>query len=295
MNASRSSPELGASEASKSASGVLADALQQEDPELAKLTRKPPKKRVPGSRWDGRVSGMSVQEYRELKWGVDAGYKRVQSKGAGPSYTMRASLPIFIGKKTTNFQVGDIQRCYSATFPNSPAWSMGLQSFKTPEDKSPGPTEYKLRSTMDPNKHPTCPKNTGPRFGTETLLSSDGSGLPGPGEYDTIKAMEKSSAIKTRPRVNIQGREAWRDPTAAPGPGIGEYDYQQATRVGKITPIKWTAQGKTEPLAKPRGSRRYISPGPDHYNPPGAGAKNELVNRLKAPEWKLGSESRGLV
>jgi len=296
MNASRSAPGLGATAASKSASSVLVDALAESDPELAKLPRKAIKKRVPGSRWDGRVAGMSVQEYRELKWSTDAGFRKIQSKGSGPSYSIRPTLPTMVDlqKRSTNFQTGDVYKSMAATLPIAPSWSCGMKDFKASEEKSPGPTEYRIKSTMDPNSHPTCSKHTGPRFGTETLLASDGSGLPGPGEYDVMK-FEKSSVISTKPKYTIQGREAWRAPTAAPGPGIGEYKYEQAMRYGKNTPIHWSMQGKTEPLAKPRGSRRYISPGPPHYNPPGAGAKNEKVNKNKEPVWKFGTEHRGLV
>merc|ERR1719491_776204 len=199
---------------------------------------------------------------------------------------------MFVGKRPNNFQVGDIHRSLSCTLPVAPSHSMGMQSFQPPLEKSPGPMEYKMKSTMDPNSHPTAPKHTGPRFGTEILLASDGTGLPGPGEYDVHNTFINSSAVKKRPNFTIQGREAWRPRTEAPGPGIGAYDYDQATRVGKITPIHWTAQGKTEPLAKPRGERRYISPGPAHYDCPGAGSRNEKVNKEKEPQFKFGTESR---
>merc|ERR1719238_2180060 len=113
------------------------------------------------------------------------------------------------------------------------------------------------------------PKNTGARFGSEVLEPRDPTG-PAPGDYDPSAAVH-SSTIKSTPNFTIQGREAWKAPTVAPGPGIGSYDYSKATRIGKLTPIHWNMQGKTEPLERPLGQRQYEAPGPAHYNGPGTG------------------------
>lgn len=267
-------------------------AENDENDALANLKRPPQKKRNPGKKWDGRLAGMSLKEYRERKWSVDACYAKVERRG--PSFSMRPSLSyggLLGGKKNDNFTVGDVFRSFSATLPTAPSFSMGVTSFNPPRDRSQGPAEYPIKSTMDPGIHPTCPKNRGARFGSEVLEPRDPPG-PAPGNYDA-DAIDNSSTIKKPPNFTIQGREAWRAPTTAPGPGVGEYDYTKAMRTGKLTPICWNAQGKTEPLKIPLGQRQYSTPAPDHYHGPGAGAKSNPM-KLTAPQWKFGGEPRGL-
>merc|ERR1712070_674082 len=119
-----------------------------------------------------------------------------------------------------------------------------------------------------------------------------------------------SSTIKKSRVVVIQGREAWRPRTEAPGPGVGEYKYEQANRNGKLTPLRFTIQGRNEP--SPDGkSKRLTSidpgPGPPHYfrssgcaekgdkKQPVPGStwhlpqKNYNPTKLQAPIWKFGS------
>lgn len=276
--------------AATSASGPYED----DDPILATLKRLPMKKRNPAStKWDGRVSGMSLKEYREKKWSVDACFGKVMR--GGPSYTMRKPLPATFGKRNNNFQVGDVFRGYNATNYVGPSFSMGIQYFNPEKESSQGPAEYGIKSTMDPSRHPSIPKNTGARFGSEVLEPRDPSG-PAPGDYDA-GAIVHSSGLKRPPNFTIQGREAWAPRTTAPGPGVGEFKFENATRLGKMTPVTYSMQGKTEPLEKPLGSRQFVGPGPAHYNCPGAPGENMLKaspSNHQVPLWKFGSEARGL-
>merc|ERR1711948_29858 len=170
-----------------------------------------------------------------------------------------------------------------------------MGSLDSNKELSQGPAQYRIPSTMDCTGHPTHSKDQGRKFGTERLLVND-EAQPAPGDYDTM-CYEKSGRYKKQPNYSIQGREAWRDPTAAPGPGVGEYKYEKVTRVGKITTQKWTLQGKTEPIEPPRGSRRYIPPGPPDYNTIGAGAKNPHVNSqtTRPPNYGTSRDHRGLL
>lgn len=253
------------------------------------LKRSPQKKRNPSAKWDGRVGGMSIQEYRDRKWSTDACYAKVERRG--PAYSIRKPLPAYFGKRFTNFSVGDVVKSLDATLPRPPSYTMGIQYFQPPQEKSQGPAEYKVNSTMDPSRHPTIPKHTGPRFGSEVLNVADPTG-PAPGDYDP-SAIQHSSTLKTIPKFTIQGRESWKPPTAAPGPGVGEFDISNVMRTGKLTTTKWTIQGKTEPLDPPLGSKQYEAPGPATYNGPGAGAKTNPM-KTQNPIWKFGSEARGL-
>lgn len=253
------------------------------------------KKRNPNSKWDGRVAGMSVKEYRDRKWSVDAAYAKVERRG--PAWSIRRPLPNFLGKRNTNFAVGDVIKSLKYTQRSVPEFTMGIQPFQPAPEKTQGPAEYRIPSTMDPIRHPAIPKHTGPRFGSETLNPRDPQG-PAPGDYNP-DAIVHSSTLKRPPNFTIQGREAWKPPTTAPGPGVGEFPgLEKALRTGKITPIKWTMQGKTEPLDPPLGSAQYETPSPAHYHGPGAGVawpmhkKNPNIHW--APIWKMGSESRGL-
>lgn len=288
MARSQSEPSGG----SPSAADVLKSTgkyAEDDDPILKTLKPSPVKKRNPNQKWDGRVSGMSVQEYRERKWSVDACYSKVERRG--PSYSMRRMVPSYFGKKNNNFQVGDVFRGMNATMASSPSYSMGVQPFLPPRDKSQGPAEYAIQSTMDPSKHPTISKHCGARFGSEVLEPRDPTG-PAPGDYDP-NAIIHSSTLKKPPNFTIQGREAWAPRTTAPGPGVGEYPFEHCMRTGKLSPIHWGMQGKTEPLDPPLGSKQFETPGPAHYKCPGGGGNTDAY-KSQAPIYKFSSEARGL-
>jgi hypothetical protein len=254
---------------------------ENEDPILAKLKRPARKKRNPNAKWDGRLAGMSVKEYRERKWSVDACYAKVERRG--PSFSFRPSLPSSFEKKNNNFQVGDVFRSFNATLPAAPSCSMGVRVEINEKETSQGPAEYPFKSTMDPSTHPTAPKNRGARFGSEVLQPRDPPG-PAPGNYE-VDGITASSAIKTVPTFTIQGREAWRASTAPPGPDPGEYNFTGAMKHGNLTPIQWNMMGK---LRAPQPSQ---VPGP-HYTIPGLAEKIPVKNQ--APLWKFGGEPRGL-
>lgn len=269
-----------------------------------------PKKRIPGLAWDGRVTGMSLQEYRERKWSVDACYAKVERRGA--IFSIRGALPSQLVKNTGHQDlVLDALRGYRATLPTVPSWSCAKHYHPVNSNASPGPGEYHVISCMDPNKHPSIPKHTGPRFGTEVLEPRDPPG-PAPGDYDP-NAIVHSSTIKKSRVVVIQGREAWRPRTEAPGPGVGEYKYEQANRNGKLTPLQFTIQGRNEPSPDGKGMvPACVSPGPPHYfrssgcaekgdkKQPVPGStwhlpqQNYKPTKNQAPIWKFGSEPRGL-
>jgi len=266
---------------------------ENEDPALASLKRPAKKKRNPHGKWDGRVAGMTVKEYRERKWGIDACYAKVERRG--PCFSMRPSLPPTFAKRA---QIADscrdIFRSFSATLPTAPSSSFGVQFFVAEKETSQGPAEYPIKHTMDPEGHPTLTKSRGARFGSEVLEPRDPPG-PAPGQYEVDDAVVHSSAIKKPPNFTIQGREAWRPPTTAPGPGVGEYPgLEGAMKNGKLTPIQWNMQGRTEPLKRPLGQRQHSTPGPPHYDRPGAWPDKVNPNKQCPPNWKFGSESRGL-
>ncbi|CAE7745138.1 unnamed protein product [Symbiodinium sp. CCMP2456] len=125
----------------------------------------------------------------------------------------------------------------------------------------------------------------------ESGRNADG---PAPGQYDQ-NAFKHSGQIRRAPVYTAQGREAWRDPVAAPGPVPGEYNVERALRNGKITPFKWTMQGKTEPLSPARGERATVKPGPGHYKLPSIGERNAYPHIEKPPLWKFLQEPRGLL
>eukprot|EP00927_Polykrikos_kofoidii_P038584 TRINITY_DN32999_c0_g1_i1.p1 TRINITY_DN32999_c0_g1~~TRINITY_DN32999_c0_g1_i1.p1 ORF type:complete len:315 (+),score=44.21 TRINITY_DN32999_c0_g1_i1:93-1037(+) len=310
-----------AEETAASAADVLAamasetktpEQLEQEKAEkeekeiLDRLTKtyKPAKKRKPGSRWDGRYSSLNLQEYRELKWGVDNGYART-TKGS-PLFTMRGALPnpslpdpkdVKYKPERKVFVRGDLHQSMTSVKYTGPSYSMGclpVISFK-PMDKSPGPAQYKIQSCMDPVRHPTNKKDCGVRFGSGTLTASDpGPVLPGPGQYECT-GFERSSVQKKSPQYTVQGREAWFAKTAPPGPGVGEYDVFKAMRTGKISSIEWTAQGKTMPIEPARGHERQCeNPPPNAYNPP-TFPTGKNPNKPYEPTYSFAKEARGLI
>jgi len=245
--------------------------------------------RKPGTKWDGRVSGLSLKEYREMKWGTDAAWKSVQR--GGPKYSLRPMLQDKSRVATSPSLLLQPAQAFDRTKCLGPSFSMGaLPMPGVAPERSPG-IAYNVPSTMDPKRHPTIPKHTGGRIGTEMLSIKEEDG-PAPGDYDA-QAFFKSARSKSAPKFTVPGREAWLPRPVAPDPGPGEYQTDHCSRTGKNTPIRWTAQGKTEPLAQPRGSRLSVNPGPGQYPVPGFGSKNEDIAVHRSPKWRFGSEQRG--
>lgn len=253
-----------------------------------------PRKLKAGQRWNGRVAGLSLADYRELKWGMEAGWSQVKHRA--PKYSVKQQLPILKAASTNTILPIQPHKSFDAINRAGCSWTMsyaGLVPWNVLE-RSPGPTEYKVKSTMDPRKHPTLSKSCGATFGRDTLAARDETS-PAPGDYD-VGAFEKSSVYKKKPKWTIEGRESWAPRSEAPGPGCGEYYYTHTTRLGKITPFKYTVAGKLEPSEIPMGERRTVKPGPDHYKPPGhIDCKNNHVAKHKPPVWSLSREPRGLL
>jgi hypothetical protein len=280
--------------------------MDKEDQDiLDKLTKliRPTKKRTPGGKWDGRVSQLTLKEYRDMKWSADAGFNRTSRVGG--SYTMRASvafgsmLPDTKNLKPDKrvFVTGDQHKSMLAAKYCGPSYSMGCLPVHKPTDKSPGPAEYRLPHVLNPNGHPTIDKHTGARFGSEVLVSADATPAnPGPGEYD-VEGYGHSSVFKEPPKFSIAGREAWAPRSTAPGPSPGEYDFTKAMKNGKLSPLTWSMQGKTNPIEPPLGAERlYGSPAPSAYNPPGApGCKYPHCSKERPPHWPMQREPRGLI
>merc|ERR1719220_1789765 len=138
-------------------------------------------------------------------------------------------------------------------------------------------------------------------FGKETLQTSE-EVTPAPGDYDP-DAFKRAGNVKRFPSYSCSGREAWAEYSLeAPKPGPGEYEFPQMTRIGKRTPVKWTAQGKTAPIEPARGIRKHITPGATHYNPPGAVVQDGAAfdskgyaHNHRAPKSPFSKEQRGLV
>lgn len=223
---------------------------------------------------------------------MDACFNKVMR--GGPAYTCRPAPPLRSRSAYDVLLPIDMMSSYKKTACSStPSFSLGRESLDNAKEQSQGPAQYRIPSTMDCSSHPTIAKDGGRKFGTERLLANDET-QPAPGDYDTA-GYEKTGRYKKQPNFTIPGREAWRDPTAAPGPGVGEYEYQKVMRTGKITPYKWSMQGKTEPIEPPRGNRRYCPPGPSDYRPPGGGARNEHVAKDRPPQYTQSRDHRGLL
>mmetsp|Transcript_119768 Transcript_119768/g.284560 ORF Transcript_119768/g.284560 Transcript_119768/m.284560 type:complete len:299 (-) Transcript_119768:42-938(-) len=243
-------------------------------------------------KWNGRVSDLTMKEYRDMKWGMDAGYRAALR--VGPRWSMRGSLSKPPRANSDGMLPKDPAKAYDACYNTAPKFTIGksLIGAADPLANNPGP-QYLVPSTMNPSGHPTIWKNSGAKFGSETLQVNDEDG-PAPGQYDQ-NAFKHSGQIRRAPVYTAQGREAWRDPVAAPGPVPGEYNVERALRNGKITPFKWTMQGKTEPLSPPRGERATVKPGPGHYKLPSIGERNAYPHIEKPPLWKFLQEPRGLL
>ncbi|CAE7749301.1 unnamed protein product [Symbiodinium pilosum] len=243
-------------------------------------------------KWNGRVSDLTMKEYRDMKWGLDAGYR--SALRVGPKWSIRGSLSKPLRANSDGMLPTDAAKAYDACYNTAPKFTIGksLIGAADPLANNPGP-QYLVPSTMNPSGHPTIWKNSGAKFGTETLQVNDEDG-PAPGQYDQ-NAFKHSGQIRRAPVYTAQGREAWREPVAAPGPVPGEYNVEKSLRNGKITPFRFTMQGKTEPLSPARGERATIKPGPGHYKLPSIGGKNAYPHIDKPPIWKFLQEPRGLL
>mmetsp|Transcript_37525 Transcript_37525/g.56648 ORF Transcript_37525/g.56648 Transcript_37525/m.56648 type:complete len:344 (-) Transcript_37525:247-1278(-) len=259
-------------------------------PESTATRRK--KKRAPGARWNGRYCDLTLKEYREMRWGVDAAFNKVHRKG--PSWTMRpsaASLKMDRAASDPLLSL-DVMRGFNAAKRVGPSFSMGPQPIVYPPERSQGPGGYNIKSTMDPRGNPLYPKHQGSMMGTSTLLGTDSDG-PAPGDY-SVDAFEKNARIRRKPAWTCAGREAWLPRTTAPDPGPGEYKFETHTRRGKITPFRWSCATRTEPKIIP-GSTSAGHAGPIYDVPGVPGAPGQYASTFKPPEWKFSKEPRGLL
>eukprot|EP00747_Dinoflagellata_sp_TGD_P181277 gnl/TRDRNA2_/TRDRNA2_35063_c0_seq1.p1 gnl/TRDRNA2_/TRDRNA2_35063_c0~~gnl/TRDRNA2_/TRDRNA2_35063_c0_seq1.p1 ORF type:complete len:392 (+),score=64.72 gnl/TRDRNA2_/TRDRNA2_35063_c0_seq1:52-1227(+) len=255
-----------------------------------------PRRMKAGQRWDGRLKGLSLQEYRELKWGTEGGWRTTQRNG--PSWTVRgknemtrsrsAGAPVDL--------VGDVSKAIDYTKSSFPAWTMSGGCPVTEYEKSLGPAEYTILSTMNTGKHPTLSKKSGMAYswGTQQLERPPRwkNTNPGPGNYED-GAFKKSSLRPSPLKYTIQGREAWAGRAEAPGPDPGTYTYEKVMKNGKITCPRYTMQGKTEPLDPPLGARQVEAPGPATYNPPGtAQCKNQYCSATRPPKFTIGLDPK---
>mmetsp|Transcript_10257 Transcript_10257/g.18737 ORF Transcript_10257/g.18737 Transcript_10257/m.18737 type:complete len:276 (+) Transcript_10257:110-937(+) len=267
-----------------------ADALAATAPGGFGVTRKPKKKS--GGKWDGRVSSLSIEQYRDMKWGLDAGFRSALKNA--PRYTMRPYLAKPTRSNSDGMLDTNVYKAFDAAHAVAPSFSMGQSSsLGGGPDHTPGP-QYNIPGCMEPNGHPTIHKHTGSKFGTEVPQVLDEE-APAPGQYN-VSDFTKLGRYKRSPVYTCQGREAWNDAAKdGVGPAPGEYNYEKTTRTGKITPFKWNMQGKTEPLEKPRGERRYARPGPGQYPTPAYGSRNEFCSQEKPAQWKFTQDVRGLL
>lgn len=279
---------------------LLATAEAQNEAEMTNpegMKRVKPRKK--GQPWDGRVSSLTLEEYREMKWGKDASFNATKRKGV--SYTMRTKNDI---KPKTNAGAvlsSNVAAAFDASKPIAPSYSMGSIMPPSIYEKSPGPAQYLQQCTMQTRKYPLSRlghKHTGYKFGSELQRPLPRNAKnPAPGDYDQ-EAFKKSAAIRTMPAYTSQGREAWKDPTCAPGPNPSTYDCSNKFRVGKDTPIRFSiALPDPKPLPG-RGAMSFIGPGAPDYQEMGAnGEKNKArVDMLKgkAAQWKFSKDVRGL-
>lgn len=201
------------------------------------------RRRKPGATWDGRVAGMSLQEYREKKWSIDACYAKLERRG--PAYSCRR--PCLKKSQSSSGPVLPIDptKSFDAVKGISPSYSMGRISICKEPDRTPGPQHYNPPGAFGTNGHPTMKQDRGFQFGRERLLIND-EPSPAPGDY-SLDGFEKLGTYKRMPKLPIQGREAWRESsTQLPGPEQGEYKFDNVTRHGKDTPINYSMGGRID-------------------------------------------------
>lgn len=263
---------------------------------LNKLKRPAPKKK-PGTKAGTRITGISLEEYRSRKWGLDNAFNNTMRVGGKYSFRQMLPNPMMPSRHAPkNFQAGDPHKASNAVKYKPPSYTIGLAGLFDHRDKSQGPATYKIKSTMDPSPHPTIHRALGARFGSATLLASDNGSTPAPGDY-SHEAFVHSGTIVKKPTWVIEGREAWMPKSEAPSMGPGEYQVDGLMRNGPDRPFRWTMQGKTEPIEPPRGAERLSDkPPPWHYNPPGTmDCKNQHCASYSPPNWGTSKEPRGLL
>eukprot|EP00746_Dinoflagellata_sp_MGD_P120532 gnl/MRDRNA2_/MRDRNA2_56016_c0_seq1.p1 gnl/MRDRNA2_/MRDRNA2_56016_c0~~gnl/MRDRNA2_/MRDRNA2_56016_c0_seq1.p1 ORF type:complete len:254 (+),score=33.77 gnl/MRDRNA2_/MRDRNA2_56016_c0_seq1:44-805(+) len=232
----------------------------------------------------------ALAELRAKKWSLEAGYN--QTRKSSPSYSMRPRTTFNPRAATLAFSTGDVHKAYNKVLGRSASWTMGGHpNLPVFSDTSPGPAEYKQPCTMDSfNDHPTCSKTMRTKFGCATRLGGVVKSTPGPGDYfDKDKYL---STQQTAPVFGIQSRDSFKVDYSKAGPGIGTYDPDKCTKNGLITSEKYTFGDRLDGPQPPRGSSRYINPGPPAYHPPGAGAKNNDVVKTRMPKWGFGTAQR---
>lgn len=307
------SPSKGKSLGSSQAKGVLNGAAtagddfakSEEDKEIMmKLikTCKPTPKRKAGSKWDGKVSQLSLKEYREMKWGVDAGFNRTNR--IGPHFSMRPQVNFgsllqrssYLPPDKTVFVGCDVHKSLEKVRYIGPSFSMGSLPTVFEKDKSPGPAEYALATTLNTgiDNKPWIERESS--IVKKSVPAPPPAKSPGPGEYE-LDRYENNSVYRKLPNWTCTGREAWAARKGAQGPSPGEYDISKVMKNGKICPPTYTCQGKTEPIQPPRGAERVCgTPAPWTYDPPGApNCLSPHCAKTRPPHWPMQKEPRGLL
>lgn len=246
------------------------------------------------SRSDGFLAEKNKKALAEMKakkWSIEAGYNFTRK--ASPSYTMRPKTTWNPRGATNAFSTGDVYKAYKKVIRRNASWTMGGHpNLPVFSDTSPGPSQYKQPCTMDSfNDHPTTHKTMRTKFGCAQRLGGITKTTPGPGDYfdkDTYLSTQQSPPV-----FGIQSRDSFKVDYSQAGPGIGTYNPEKCTKNGLITSEKWTFGDRLEGPQPPRGSSRYLTPGPPAYNPPGVlGVKNNDVIKPRMPKWGFGTESR---
>lgn len=227
-----------------------------------------------------RKKTVSLAEYREKHWGIDAQWRQMQK--SSPSFSMRPKTTfgtMLANKQQTSGYKGDLGREFAFTKRKSPTFSMGARPLgHCFEMTSPGPCEYQTLGrnglgVLDPqNPHPGFPKIPGGRFG-----ASPGAGsvnvipekCPGPGDFE-IKNYVSSLDGKKPPHYTIRGNLG-SSIVAAGGSGLGPGAYD----ISKTLPNGGKLLG---------GAPNWTLLGRDgHFNPdqkvPGAGSYSPLFDR----------------
>jgi len=237
-----------------------------------------------------RKKPMSLDAWREKKYGIDAQWRSISGQKSSPSFTMRpkTSFGTMLSFKTqTSGYKGRLDREFAFTKKGKIMGTGGFSMGAKPlghcfEVKSPGPAEYRIIPTNDPNEvAPNYPRIPGGRFntGSITLIPEK---CPGPGDYawrDYVSSLDGNRP----PRWSIRGQLPGGAIQASSGSGLGPgvYDISKTLSNGKITSPQCTLLGRDSA-----------------YNPevkiPGAGAYSPGTNSpiRRMPSYSFGFTAR---
>ncbi|CAJ1405202.1 unnamed protein product [Effrenium voratum] len=247
--------------ASAEVARVMAEAASLVEETWKDLAGSPRKSKSPSSfreslrkgqrkgKWNGRVTDLTMKEYRDMKWGMDAGYRAALR--VGPKWSFRGSLSKPLRMNSDGMLDTNVAKAYDACYNSAPKVTFGktLIGVKDPLADNPGP-QYLVPSTMQTSGHPTIWKHAG----ASSLAPRHCKSLTRMARHLASMIRTPSSTVArfgerppTPRRAERHGVTRWR----LPGRCLGSTTWRRPPGSARSRPTSGPCAGRSSPWFRP--------------------------------------------